>query len=135
MARPGLFARRGQHLEAQLLVSLETVGAGSRLECAAAQAGCSHGLELACQLHDLLFTLDRAWPGDHGHTRATDFEPARFHHGPFVLQLRRRSLVRSHDGQDFFNPFTRFKDFRQPRPFFAERRDDGLVRAVNDLGR
>ena len=49
-----LGAGGGQHLEAQLLVSLEAVRAGPRLERAAAQAGGAQRLELAGQADDLL---------------------------------------------------------------------------------
>ncbi len=37
-------------------------------------------------------------------------------------------------GRTSFDPITRLENFRQPRPLVAGRRDDGLVRAVNNLG-
>ena len=59
----GLVPRRGQHLEALLLVSLEAVGAGARLERPAAQPRWRPCLELARQRHDLLFAFHRAGTG------------------------------------------------------------------------
>ena len=115
IARP-VSAGGGQHLEPHLLVSLEAVRAGPRLVGTAAQAGGADGLELAGQADDLLFALDRARAGDHGDAGAADLEAAGLDHRPLGLQLGRRSLVRSHDRQDFFDPFAGLQDLGQPRP-------------------
>ena len=115
IARPGLGSRGRQHLEAQLLVSLEAVRAGPRLVRPAAQAGGAQRLELAGQADDLLLALDRARAGDHGDARAADLQPARLDHGPLALQLGRGSLVRSHDRQDFLDAFARLEGLGQAR--------------------
>ena len=58
----GFVAGRGQQLEAFFLEPLEAVGAGARLERAAAEGGGAGLLDRAGRADDLLFALDGAGP-------------------------------------------------------------------------
>ena len=130
----GLGARGGEHLQALLLVPLEAVGAGARLERTAAKAGRARSLSCLARA-----TICSSLSTEHGPamtaTRAAaHLEAPGLHHGPLRLQLRGGPLVRGHDRQDLLHPLARLEHLGEPRPLLAEGRDHGLVLPVDHLG-
>ena len=81
MTNDGQIAHRlGQQLQALYFESLETVGAGPRLERAAAQDVRAGALDHASRLQRGLLLLDRARPGD-DREAASDQDARGVHHG------------------------------------------------------
>ncbi len=72
----GFVAGGGQQFQAVFLQALEAVGAGARLERAAAEGGGAGLLDRAGRRDDLLFAFDGAGPGDDADRAAADGQAA-----------------------------------------------------------
>ena len=85
----GLAAGMGQQFQALGTQPLEAVGAGARLECAAAQDAGPRGLHTLGHIGDLLLAFHAAGTRHHGKMAAAnlDFLITHFHHGIVRVEL------------------------------------------------
>ena len=107
-----LGAGRGQKLQAFFLHSLETVGAGARLERTAAKGSGAGGLYGAGRAHDLLFALDGTRPGDDAQVPAADGQAAGADHRRLRLGFHAGQFVRGEHRQHFVDTRARFPECR-----------------------
>ena len=97
-------AGRGQQLQAVFLHALEAVGAGARLERAAAQRRRAGLLDRAGRGEDLLFALDGAGPGDDADVPAADGEAAGLDDGRLGFVSRLATLYGARIGSTSSTP-------------------------------
>ncbi len=135
IARPVASRAVGEHLQAVFLVALEAVGAGPRLERAAAEAGGAQALQGLGDRDDLRLALDRARAGDDGDLDAADLQAAGLDDGPLAGQLRRGPLVGGEDRQDLLDALARLEGLDQALALLADGGDHGALGAADHLGR
>ena len=129
-----LLAGLGQQLQALFLQALEAVGAGARLEGAAAQAGRSRLLDHVGDVEDLLPALDGAGPGDHADGTAADRRgPSTLTTVGSFLTSVDGHLVRRQDRDHFLHSFPCFQGLLGPVALFAQGGDDGALGADDDV--
>ena len=121
-------------LQALFLEALEAVGAGARLERAAAQGRGAGGLHGAGGGEDLLFALDRAGPGDDADRAAADREAAGADDGRLGLELAAGELVGREDRQHFVDAGAAFELADAGDALLADGGDDGPLGAADDDG-
>ena len=97
-------------MQAFFFQALEAVGAGARLERAAAEGRRAGLLDRAGRADDLLFAFDGAGAGDDAQVAAADGEAAGADDGRLRLGFARWPLVRGEDGQHFVDAGAAFQD-------------------------
>ena len=134
MARPVSSRASGQQLQALFLHALEAVGAGPRLERAAAEGGRAGRFHRAGRGEDLLFALDRAGPGDDADRAAADGQAADDDLRRLFLHLAAGDLVRGEDRHHFVDARAALERLLGAVALLADGGDDGPLGALNDVG-
>ncbi len=106
----GFVAGRGEQFQAFFLQALEAVGAGARLERAAAEGRGAGLLDRAGRCDDLLFAFDGAGAGDDAEVPAADGEAAGADDRRLGLRFEAGELVGGEDGQHFVDAGAAFED-------------------------
>src|SRR5581483_7319882 len=122
-----------QDLQALLAQALEAVGAGARLERAAAQDVGAGLLDVAGDLVEDLVALDGAGAGDHRHRAAADLHLADGYHRVALVELAAGELVRLHDRQGLLDAGDRQQRLGVQLVLVADDADDRAVLALADV--
>ncbi len=127
-------ARFGEDLEPFFFQPLEIVGAGARLESAAAKHVRAVLANVLGRRHHLLARLDRAGTGHHAEGATADLHAAHFDDRGVGFDLAADELVRLRDGHGVGHAVEPGEERRVERPAVARHADGGALGARHLVG-
>ena len=126
----GLLFCLKQHLNAVCLKSLEVVGRGARLECAAAKHGSARRLYRACDLANLIHALNRAGTCDKRKYVAADRGVSYLNYGVVGVELSVGALEWLADALDAVNYLKAFKQLLVYLARVTDKSDNRVMTAL-----